>query len=280
MRLLIVNADDFGLNREATDGIAECHMAGSVTSTTLMANAPDVERAAEIGCEMSRLGIGLHFNLTWGEPVHAQTGQSSLGNGRGLFHSRSVLARRLMLGRVAVSDVDRELRAQWHRVVSLGIQPTHIDSHQHVHGFPAVFAAVAAFAHEQRVPVRVPWVASVGGGLGRRARRFVLSRLLATAVRPWIGKLRWNDSLNSVFDLPGMAARGHFDDVDYGELIAAAKGPVHELMVHATTNATAMSGYTRIGAVSTAEFDYLRRGTLPTLAAEHGFSLGTFRDLR
>src|SRR5690606_8790554 len=43
-RLLIINADDFGLNRAATDAIVECHRAGTVTSTTLMANTPDCTR--------------------------------------------------------------------------------------------------------------------------------------------------------------------------------------------------------------------------------------------
>jgi predicted glycoside hydrolase/deacetylase ChbG (UPF0249 family) len=279
VKLLIVNADDFGLNRAATDAIVECHRAGSVTSTTLMANAPDCERAAGLASGLPALGVGMHFNLTWGEPLARAGEVPTLVDAEGRLHPRERLARLLLLGRVDPEHIARELAAQWQRLREAGVAPTHMDSHQHVHAFPRVFDAVAAHCAREDIPVRVPWVANGGGGIGRRARRAVLRSMLARAVGPWRGKLRWNDSINSVFDLGEKASAGGFDDADYVALLRCAGDGVHELMVHAATEADAMRGYTRIGSIAAAEYAWLRQGTLPALAAQLGYGLGNYRNL-
>ena len=193
MRLLVVNADDFGLNDAATDGIVQSFLAGSVTSTTLMVNAPATERAIALAERHPALGVGLHFNLTWGKPVSTPRDVPALLDGFGNFLSRSVLAWRLLAGRVPQSQIGRELQAQYDRMRQLGLQPTHVDSHQHVHGFATVFSCVASLCADAALPMRVPWVAaSDGGGVGRRFRREILARMLARSTRRWRGKVRWN----------------------------------------------------------------------------------------
>lgn len=279
-RLLIVNADDFGLSAAATDAILECHAAGSITSTTLMANTPDCERAAGLASAQSSLAVGMHFNLTWGAPLAPPREVRSLLGPNGKFLSRNRLARRLFTGRVVSAHVDRELAAQWQRLTSLGLRPSHVDSHQHVHGLPVVFDAVAAHCRCARVPMRVPWVAKGGGGsLPRRARRLLLRALLQRAARRWRGRVAWNDSINSIFDLPDASEGGRLSDREYGTLLSAAIGPSHELMVHAVNDASAMAGYTRIGDAALAEYRYLRQGRLRELASRFGYELGSYRDI-
>src|SRR5690606_10679198 len=143
MRLLVVNADDFGLNDAATEGIIESHAVGSVTSTTLMVNAPAAQRAAVLAESYPSLGVGLHFNLTWGQPVAAPKDVPALLAPDGSFLTRTALAGRLLTGRVPAAQITAELHAQYDRMRSLGLQPTHVDSHQHVHGFGRVFSSVA-----------------------------------------------------------------------------------------------------------------------------------------
>ena len=48
MKKLIVNADDFGLCTSVNKAIIECHLAGNINSTTLMANMPGTEEAVEL----------------------------------------------------------------------------------------------------------------------------------------------------------------------------------------------------------------------------------------
>ena len=60
---LIINADDWGRDRETTERIRECALRGTVSSVSAMAFMEDSERAATVACE-SGVGAGLHLNLT------------------------------------------------------------------------------------------------------------------------------------------------------------------------------------------------------------------------
>ena len=278
MKLLIVNADDFGLNDTANDGIVQAHAAGAVTSTTLMVNGRAAERAALLAACHPELGVGLHFNLTWGQPVSAPAAVSSLVGADGMFLPREALARHLLTGRVRREQVCAELRAQLNRMAELGLQPTHIDSHQHVHGFGPVFSAVAEHCATAAIPMRVPWVASAdAGGFKRRVRRALLASMLARSTARWSGRVSWNDGLGSIFDVPGGQQRPE-DDV-YRSILRRATGQSFELMVHPVTDVRAMDGYTRIGDVGEAEWRYLCGGSLVEVAQAEGFWLGRYRDL-
>jgi chitin disaccharide deacetylase len=100
---LIVNADDFGLTVGVSEGIAEAHLRGIVTSTSLMVDAPAAARAVELTRELPGLSIGLHF--VDDTPALDEPG-----------HAAREFARQL--------EGFREL---------IGGEPTHVDSHHHVH---------------------------------------------------------------------------------------------------------------------------------------------------
>src|ERR1700722_13645174 len=61
--ILIVNADDWGRNRETTERISECIFRGAVSSTSAMVFMEDSERAATVAQERG-IDAGLHLNLT------------------------------------------------------------------------------------------------------------------------------------------------------------------------------------------------------------------------
>jgi predicted glycoside hydrolase/deacetylase ChbG (UPF0249 family) len=196
----------------------------------------------------------------------------------GAFLPRERLARRLLLGRVPTRQVAAELQAQLRRIDDLGIRPTHVDSHQHVHAFGAVFSAVARHCADAGMPMRVPWVATdYGVSAGRRLRRALLRTLLARSTARWRGRVCWNDDLGSIFDL---GAHGEaLEDAHYRRILESARGQCFELMVHPVTDARAMDGYTRIGEVAEAEWRYLRTGSLVEVAQTMEFRLGSYRDL-
>ena len=278
-RLLIVNADDFGLNSAANAGIIECFQAGSVTSTTLMANSPGFAEAVALARVNPALGVGLHFNLTWGAPLLPLPASSTLVNAEGDFLNRRQLGWRALAGKLALHDVEAELDAQFSRLRENGIQVTHVDSHQHVHGFGPIFTAVAKLCAREGIPMRVPWIApSKAAGLGRRARQAVLATVMASPVRHWRGRVRWNDALVSVFDLGNIAEP--LSVRHYAAILNASPGRVLELMVHPVNSGAAMEGYTRVGEVGEAEYNWLRMGELGPLAASLGFRLGTYSELK
>ena len=152
VRRLIVNADDFGLAGSVSTGIIDVYQAGQLSSTTLMVNMPGTEEAVDLAERHPGLGVGLHFNLTEGRPL---TDARSLIDSDGAFLLRGELIRRSVRGRVEQGEITRELTAQLDRFVSLGLTPTHLDSHQHVHMVPTVFRAMAPVLRERVRALRV-----------------------------------------------------------------------------------------------------------------------------
>src|SRR5262245_60514883 len=139
MKELIVNADDFGLTQQVNRGILDAHHDGIVTSTTLLANGGSFDEAVSMSRQAPQLGVGVHLNLSEGNPVSRASEIPSLVDSRGALH---LTPGRLWAGivkrKVSLSDVERELLAQVRKVIRAGISPTHLDGHKHVHVLPGV----------------------------------------------------------------------------------------------------------------------------------------------
>jgi predicted glycoside hydrolase/deacetylase ChbG (UPF0249 family) len=148
-RRLIVNADDFGRSPGTNRGIVAAHQHGIVTSTTLMVNLPWSAEAVGLASHVPNLGIGLHLNFCYG-PTLSTNVYSLLGSDGRLDRDLACLRER-----ATTVDIEREARAQLaHFRELMGRDPTHLDSHQHVHAWPVAIEPVAALAREIGVPVR------------------------------------------------------------------------------------------------------------------------------
>jgi adenylyl-sulfate kinase len=137
-RVLIVNADDFGLSRGVNAGVIRAHEDGILTSASLMVRGSGAREAAEYARRTPSLAVGLHVDFGEWEFVD------------GKWRERYRL--------VAVDDsagARAEARAQLELFRGLlGREPTHVDSHQHLHlGSPAA-PALAEIGAELGVPVR------------------------------------------------------------------------------------------------------------------------------
>jgi len=149
MRRLIVNADDFGLTPAVTEGILHCHRMGIVTSTTLLVNTPGSEHAARLMAGAPELGVGLHLNLTTGAPLLPPSQVPSLLGRRGRFDKDPLRLR----FRVRPAEVLAEWRAQLARFRALtGGDPTHLDSHHHVHLLPHLTGIAIELARSEGIP--------------------------------------------------------------------------------------------------------------------------------
>ena len=158
LRRLIINADDFGLSAAVNRGILEAHAAGTVTSASLLANAPGFEDAVHRAEEAPGLGVGLHLNLTEGRPVAPPETIPSLCDATGRLHGLAGLVVRVLAGRVPGEEVAAECRAQIEQLRRAGIAITHLDGHHHAHVLPGVWgpalgAARAAGIRAVRVPL-------------------------------------------------------------------------------------------------------------------------------
>lgn len=132
--LLIVNADDWGYDEVTTRAIADCHLAGGLTSTTAMMFMHGSEHAASLAHRHPTLGIGLHLNL-YEEYSDASVGTTVRDRQRRLIdYFRHARLRRWLYDPRIRHDVDRIIADQLERFVGLyGRMPTHIDGHHHSH---------------------------------------------------------------------------------------------------------------------------------------------------
>lgn len=187
MKLLIVNADDFGLEEEINAGIIKAHSEGVATSASLLANGGAFDHAVALARESPKLDVGAHLTLTRGpsrvgSPLLTATEVPTLVKSNGLFpQSPTSLAARIALGTVDMRQVEKELRAQMEKIRSAGIRITHIDSHQHIHMVPSVFRIVTGLAHEFGVTwLRLPVMrASPRGGPAAPPLQHLKSKLLS-----------------------------------------------------------------------------------------------------
>jgi predicted glycoside hydrolase/deacetylase ChbG (UPF0249 family) len=240
-RRLVVNADDLGLSELVNDGIEAAVLAGVVTSASLMVNTPGfddaVRRAHALG---SRLGVGLHFNLTTGASVAPAAEVPSLLDGAGRFLPLARLLRRALAGGVRADDVRREADAQFARLRAAGIAPTHADSHRHVHAFPAMRSALAAAAaavgvRAVRRPLEPLWARPAGAaGVVKRA-------LLAAA---WAAPARGPRPVPGTESFRGIALLGspRFK-TDLLALLDALPAGRTELMVHPGRNDASVAAW-------------------------------------
>lgn len=147
MRNLIVNADDLGWTEGVNRGIAEAHRNGIVTSASLLANGRAFASGVELAGAMPGLRVGVHLNLSEGEPVAPREQVKSLVNEAGMLAGGPEgLLLRLARRGLVLEEVEREWDAQIRKVRGAGIQPTHLDGHKHVHMLPGLFEIVLRLA--------------------------------------------------------------------------------------------------------------------------------------
>jgi predicted glycoside hydrolase/deacetylase ChbG (UPF0249 family) len=155
-RRLIVNADDFGLSPGVNAGVIAGFERGIVSSASLMVRWPAAASAAACARRTCRLSVGLHVDL--GEWEYCS------GEWQQLYH---------------VVDLDDRtaVRAEIMRQLDLfrGLlqrDPTHLDSHQHVHHRAGVQEVMFELSERLGVPLRQPVgrLAQVGGFYGQDKR--------------------------------------------------------------------------------------------------------------
>lgn len=149
---LIVNADDFGMSRGISDGIVLAHRFGFLTSTSLMVNMPEADYAIERLGAAPELSVGIHLNICRGKPISPSRDVPSLLDGSGNFNTAPVMIHKLWRWQISTQELEAEFRAQIRWMKARGFQPTHADSHHHMHIYPAAVSAFARSVAAEGIP--------------------------------------------------------------------------------------------------------------------------------
>ena len=274
-RLLIVNADDYGLTEGISHGILRAHRQGIVTSTSVIAVGPAYPKVASLLADEEALGVGVHLAAVGEDPPLLSAAEiptlldkrGRLSETWGRFLARSVL------GRVDPADITREFTAQLEAVQELGLPLTHLDAHQHLHLWPPLGSVVLALARRFEIPaVRVPrFRAFTPVGLGVT----ILGRRVAAKAR--------HAGLRFPGDAVGIECAGNLDgarlEAVLGEM-AARGAPSVELAVHPGEADDPDRQRYQWGFRWAEELDALSSETARSAVARHGFRLGTYADLK
>lgn len=165
-----------GLNSAINAGIVRGFERGLLTSTSLLANAPQAVAAlaswqdlrrrhaegvlpsvaarAELDDARTAFDLGIHLNLTQGRPLSGQGYPTELLDEEGRFPGIAALfyrtqARPARFG----AGIRAELVEQITFVLDHGLRPTHLNGHQYVELLPAVAETIRRLIERFRIPV-------------------------------------------------------------------------------------------------------------------------------
>ena len=150
----------------------------------MFAGGAAFDDAVRIARHCPQLGVGVHLTLVGARPVLPVAEVSSLLDEAGDFYgSYPLFIKRFLRGKIRLAEVERELAAQIDRVRMAGIQPSHLDSHQHLHVLPGIGGLVLDLARRFSIrAIRIPaepvaFIGATPATVGRLAGRGGLTML-------------------------------------------------------------------------------------------------------
>jgi chitin disaccharide deacetylase len=267
-RLLVLHADDFGMNHSVNRATSEALEHHWITSASILVPCPWFPEAAAFANAHPDLDLGIHQALNsewtmfrWG-PVSMKDKVPSLLDPDGYLP----LDTPEVAANAKPDEVETELRAQIERARTMGVHVTHLDSHM-----VALFQTPTLFSIYQKM----------GSGLGLP----ILAARTGTdhAVPASVSMSPDLILIDHVFEMsPGVAAK---DWVDWYRKTLAPLGPgVYEVIVHLAYDDEEMRGSTANhpdwgAAWRQRDFDMVKSPVFQKFLKDQGFILVSWKDL-
>ena len=158
-KLLIIHADDMGLSQSTNAAVIKAFDARGITSGSMMMPCPWALDMAAYAKDHPGLDIGIHLTMTaewaqykWGGITSSNLIPSLLDKNGYFYSSVEELAK---TGKGI--DAEKELRAQVDKAISLGVNPTHLDTHMgSVLANPELISAYLKLSEVYHLPVLFP----------------------------------------------------------------------------------------------------------------------------
>ena len=159
-RLLLINADDFGMYRAINEAVVRAFNEGIVRSTSLMVPCPGAAHAIQILKNNPDIRFGVHLSVVhdiagyrW-DPLTPKAKVPSLLDADGHFYRIERMSE--MLDRANLDELEVEFRAQIEAVLAADLRPTHLDWHCLLNGGrPDAFDMTLELAKEYGLALRV-----------------------------------------------------------------------------------------------------------------------------
>jgi chitin disaccharide deacetylase len=261
-RLLIVNADDFGMCHAVNEAILRTLKRGLVHSTTLMVPCPWALHAMHLLAANPELPFGVHLTVIcesvdyrWG-PLTPKADARSLVDESGYFYSTERMDQ--FLAQARLDEVEQEFRTQIETVLAANLQPTHLDWHcLHNGGRDDIFDMTLGLANEYGLALRVA---------GQRLSARLQGQGLPTNDHDLLDSFR--------LPLPGKSAR-------YAQLLRQLPPGLSEWAVHPGLASAELSAIQPDGVqVRQTDHDFWTSQEAQAIVQEEGIILLDYRPLQ
>ena len=158
-KLLILHADDLGLSKSVNLASFKALKEGLVNSGSVMMPCDFISDVGEFAINNPEIDLGLHLTVTsewrdykWDGVANSSFISSMIDKKGNLFENK----KKFTLN-ASTKDLKKELQAQIDLAKSIGIKPTHIDSHEGALFFDQnIFRTYLEIGEENQLPVFVP----------------------------------------------------------------------------------------------------------------------------
>lgn len=274
-RVVIFHVDDAGMSHDSNVGTIEAIEKGVATSTSVMFPCPWVSEIAHYAKEHPDLDIGVHTTLTsewksyrWG-PVAGKKAMPGLVDEEGCLW-KGVPE---VMFKATPDEVEAEIRAQVDRSLTLGIKPTHIDSHM-----GTVFASFPFFQRylkvgiELGIPVMLP-----AGHMEYISKDTPVMMDIARKM----GEEAWNAGLPVIDDVnTGDCNKPEDKKPQIIEFLHTVKPGITQYIVHCTRPSEIFQHISGSGSMRLAELNAMVDPEVKKVIEEEKIILTTWRELK
>lgn len=275
-RVVIFHVDDAGMSHDSNLGAIEAIEKGVATSTSVMFPCPWVVEFARYATEHPDVDMGIHCTLTseWGDyrwgPVAGKNTVPGLTDAEGsLWH-----APRDVVAHATPEEVETELRAQLDRCITLGLKPTHLDTHMGtVYASPEFLERYIKIGAEKGIPVMVP-----GGHayfLSKESPR-PADQIRALGEKVWALGLPVLDDLHTGYGCKDPAGK----KAQVIDFLRTVKPGVTQFIVHCTRPSESFKHISGSGPMRLAELEAMTSPEVKKVIEEEKIIITTWRELK
>ena len=275
-RVVIFHIDDGGMSHSSNMGCIEALENGVATSVSTMMPCGWVPEFAAWLKENPHIDNGIHLTLTaewknyrWGA-VAGRTVVPGLLDENGYMWSgvEDVTAH------ATADEVEAEIRAQIDKALSMGIEPTHLDSHMGTCFAPQYIERYMRIGIEKQIPILI-----FGGHMQHIGTQAAPFKPMVMAIAQQV----WDAGLPVIDDLVTKPTNSKDYEQRKAELITLLremKPGITEIIVHCTVQTEVFSHISGSGPTREAELRLLTDPEIKEFIKKEGIVLTTWRELK
>ena len=275
-KAVMFHVDDAGMSHNSNIGVIKAIEDGLATSTSIMMPCPWVPEIAAYVKDHPQVDAGLHLthtsewkNYRWGPVADGAAVPGLVDTDGYLWHDVAGV-----VSHATADEVEAEIRAQINKALSMGIEPTHLDSHMGTCFAPQYIDRYVKVGIEKKIPILI-----FGGHMQHIGAQAAAFKPLVLAIAQQV----WNAGLPVIDDLVTQPTKSkNYDQrkAELIELLREMKPGITEIIVHCTVQTEVFSHISGSGPTREAELRLLTDPDVKAFIEKEGIVLTTWRELK